>query len=61
MARENFLKNALEQYKQDDYDFIILDVPPPLSILTITALDVSKYLPIPIETEFSHLRVSINY
>lgn len=28
IARENFLKNALEQYKQDDYDLIILDCPP---------------------------------
>ncbi|BCR18548.1 ParA family protein [Borrelia miyamotoi] len=52
IARENFLKNALEQYKQDDYDFIILDCPPTLSILTINALVASKYLLIPIETEF---------
>ncbi|AHE62752.1 ParA family protein [Borrelia parkeri] len=52
LARENFLKNALEQYKQDDYDFIILDCPPTLSILTINALVASKYLLIPIETEF---------
>ncbi|AJW73233.1 ParA family protein [Borrelia hermsii] len=52
IARENFLKNALEQYKQDGYDFIILDCPPTLSILTINALVASKYLLIPIETEF---------
>ncbi|QFP41914.1 ParA family protein [Borrelia miyamotoi] len=52
IARENFLKNALEQYKQDDYDFIILDCPPTLSILTINALVASKYILIPIETEF---------
>ncbi|WP_024655388.1 ParA family protein [Borrelia hispanica] len=52
IARENFLKNALEQYKKDNYDFIILDCPPTLSILTINALVASKYLLIPIETEF---------
>ncbi|AHH08406.1 ParA family protein [Borrelia anserina] len=52
IARENFLKNALEQYKQDNYDFIILDCPPTLSIITINALVASKYLLIPIETEF---------
>lgn len=52
LSRENFLKNALEQYKQDDYDFIILDCPPTLSILTINALVASKYILIPIETEF---------
>ena len=33
-------------------DFIILDCPPTLSILTINALVASKYILIPIETEF---------
>ncbi|BCR21857.1 ParA family protein [Borrelia sp. HM] len=52
IARENFLKNALEQYKQDNYDFVFLDCPPTLSILTINALVASNYILIPIETEF---------
>ncbi|WP_024653847.1 ParA family protein [Borrelia persica] len=52
IARENFLKNALKKYEEDNYDFIILDCPPTLSILTINALIASTYLLIPIETEF---------
>jgi len=35
-----------------DYDFILLDLPPSLGILTINGLAVSTHLIIPIETEF---------
>ncbi|AYE36302.1 ParA family protein [Borrelia turcica IST7] len=52
IARESFLKNSLLKYRKDNYDFILIDCPPTLSILTINALVASKYVLIPIETEF---------
>ncbi|UGQ16112.1 MULTISPECIES: ParA family protein [unclassified Borrelia] len=52
ISRESFLKNSLLKYKKDRYDFILIDCPPTLSILTINALVASKYILIPIETEF---------
>lgn len=50
IARENFLKKSLIPYKED-YDFILLDCPPSLSLLTINALVASEKTYIPIETE----------
>lgn len=50
IARENFLKKALSSYKEN-YDFILLDCPPSLSLLTINALVASEKAYIPIETE----------
>lgn len=50
IARENFLKKAISFYKEN-YDFIILDCPPSLSLLTINALVSSERAYIPIETE----------
>ena len=51
IARKIF-KNSLLKYRKDNYDFILIDCPPTLSILTINALVASKYVLIPIETEF---------
>ncbi|NOZ04252.1 MAG: ParA family protein [FCB group bacterium] len=51
MAREYQVKNALEPIKSK-YDFIILDCPPSLGLLTINALTASDMIIIPIQCEY---------
>ena len=45
------LKHAVNSVKKD-YDFIIIDSPPSLSLLTVNAMIASEYILIPIQTEF---------
>ncbi len=49
--RELLLKNALSQVK-DDYDYILIDCPPSLSLLTINALTAADTVLIPIQCEY---------
>ena len=49
--REFFLKTALEKVK-DDFDFIIIDSPPALGMLTINILTASDTVLIPIQCEY---------
>jgi chromosome partitioning protein len=51
MAREYRLKNALADIK-DEYDYIIIDCPPALSLLTLNALTAADSVLIPIQCEF---------
>ena len=51
LARETLLKKALEDFKQD-IDYILIDCPPSLSLLTINALTSADYLIIPIQCEY---------
>lgn len=50
-GREFKLKNALERVKEN-YDFIIIDCPPSLGLLTINALTATDSLIIPIQCEY---------
>ena len=49
--RELFLKKALDKIK-DDYDFIIIDSPPALGMLTINILTAANSVIIPIQCEY---------
>ena len=62
---ERIMKNALATIK-DDYDYIIIDCPPSLSMLTVNAMVASDGIIIPMQCEFyaleglSQLTVTIN-
>lgn len=51
MGRENRLKNSLEGVK-DKYDFILIDTPPSLGLITINTLTAANSVLIPIQCEF---------
>jgi chromosome partitioning protein len=55
LAQESVLKRRLEPV-MDSYDYIIIDTPPSLGVLTVNALTASKYVLIPVATEFMALR-----
>ena len=49
--KEYILKNAVD-YVRDDYDFIIIDCPPSLSMLTINAMTTADSVLVPIQCEY---------
>lgn len=51
MAREQVLKNALRPAR-DAYDYIFVDCPPSLGLLTLNALNAADTLLVPIQCEF---------
>lgn len=50
-SREKVLKNALEEVRAN-YDYIFIDCPPSLGLLTINALAASDSIIIPIQSEY---------
>lgn len=50
-SREMILGRALEPVK-NDYDYILIDCPPQLSILTINGLSCADYVIIPVKTDY---------
>jgi chromosome partitioning protein len=51
LGRENRLKKALQK-ERDNYDFIIIDSPPSLGLLTINGLCAADSVLIPVQCEF---------
>ena len=49
--REYILKEALDKVK-DDYDFVIIDCPPSLNLITINALTAADTVLVPIQGEY---------
>lgn len=50
-AREGILRRALDSIR-DDYDFILIDCPPSLGLLTLNALTASDAVLIPVQCEY---------
>ena len=51
-SRETRLKKALSSIREGVYDFILLDCPPSLGLLTINALTAAEELIVPIQCEY---------
>jgi len=51
MARETRLKAALDEIK-DEYDYILIDCPPSLGLLTINAFTAANSILIPVQSEY---------
>jgi len=51
-SRESRLKKAIEPIREGAYDFILLDCPPSLGLLTINALTAAEELIVPIQCEY---------
>ena len=49
--KEYILKNAID-YVMDDYDFLIIDCPPSLNMLTINAMTTANTIIVPIQCEY---------
>jgi len=50
-SRESKLKSALNEIK-DDYEYILIDCPPSLGLLTVNALNAAYYYLVPLQTEY---------
>lgn len=51
MEREKILKNALRSIRRE-YDFVVIDCPPSLGLLTVNALTASDSVLIPVQAEY---------
>ena len=58
--REFILDKVLRPIK-DSYDFIIIDCPPSLGLLTVNAFSASHSVLVPLQCEFMHLKVWLNF
>lgn len=55
MARETILKKALKNVKEE-FDYVFIDCPPSLGLLTINSLCASEYVIVPVATDYLSFR-----
>ncbi|HEY8771415.1 MAG TPA: AAA family ATPase, partial [Thermoleophilaceae bacterium] len=55
IGRERSLKKAVDKVKED-YDYIFIDTPPSLGLLTINALTASDKVIVPVQCEYLSMR-----
>jgi len=55
IGRERALEKALDEVK-DDYDFICIDTPPSLGLLTVNALTAANKVIVPVQCEYLSMR-----
>src|ERR671925_1940214 len=55
IGRERSLQKALEPV-EDDYDYVFIDTPPSLGLLTINALTASDKVIVPVQCEYLSMR-----
>jgi chromosome partitioning protein len=55
IGRERALQRALDAVR-DDYDYILIDTPPSLGLLTVNALTASEGVIVPVQCEYLSLR-----
>jgi chromosome partitioning protein len=55
IGRERSLEKALKGV-EDDYDFVFIDTPPSLGLLTINALTVANKVIVPVQCEYLSMR-----
>ena len=51
-AGREFILRELLSHVVDDYDYVVIDCPPSLGLLTLNALTSSQFVVIPLQTEF---------
>lgn len=55
-GRERILSVMLKSLPEDDYDFVIIDCPPAIGMLTVNALTASEFVLLPLQAEFLPMR-----
>lgn len=59
IRREDRLKDCLKKL-QDEYDLMLIDCPPGLTLVSLMSLMAASYLLIPIQTEFKSVQATVN-